>query len=243
MRKLLTLVLILALQASAVCQEIVDDLKPFTRIVASPRINVVLKRGDRESIRLVYRAVTKDKVNINQKGKTLRIFLDRARKVEPTIHTNDGHSKHGIYEGVSVTAYITYRDLESLEIRGTQELTCLDLIDTKKFVLRAYGENEITFAALKTDFFKVALYGENTLKIKAGKAIEQKYRLFGENKISSQDMKSSYTSTSIFGEAKLHINTSEEVIINAFGEPVIDVDGGAHVNRRLIFGKAEITRR
>jgi hypothetical protein len=243
MKYLPVLILTLCIQVSTSAQEITKDLRSFSRIIASPRVHVILKKGNHENIRLVYHDVNESRINAFVKGKTLHIFLDHARKVERTVATYDGHGSRGVYDGVSVTAYVTYQDLEYLEIRGNQELTCNDPIDAKKFVVRAYGENEITFASLKTDFFKAALYGENKLRIKSGKVIDQRYRLFGENKIYNEDLKSAFTSTSIFGEAQLQINSSEEVVVTAFGEPVIDVNGGAHINRRLIFGKASISAR
>ncbi|MBT1703534.1 GIN domain-containing protein [Chryseosolibacter indicus] len=224
-------------------KEIERELKPFNKIIASPRINVILKKGETENIRLAYNNVSESKINIEVRNKTLHIYLDDAKKVEKTIryHDNDG-SRHGIYKDVTITAYVTYKDLEALEIRGEQELTCLDPIESEQFKLRAYGENEITLASLKTDYFKASLYGENRLKIKGGKVVEQRYRIFGENKIDTQEMKSAYTSTSIFGEGKLSVNSSEEVRVNAFGEPRISIDGGAHLSKRLVFGKADISQ-
>jgi hypothetical protein len=93
---------------------------------------------------------------------------------------------------------------------------------------------------LKTDYFKASLYGQNDLKIKKGKVVEQKYKLYGENKIDTRDMKSAFASASIFGEGNVKINTTEEVRVDAFGEPDIYVNGGAHVNKRLIFGRTRI---
>jgi hypothetical protein len=239
-----TIILVLALFPILLnAQEIQKELRPFSKIIASPRINVILQKGDKEEIRLVYDDVNKENINIEVKGKTLLVYLDDARRVEKTIRHNHHGTKHGIYQGATLTAYITYQKLESLEIRGNQELTCNDAISADKFKLKAYGENDITFASLDTEFFKASLYGENDLTINAGQAIEQKYRLFGENKIDTRAMKSAYTSTSIFGEGRLRINSTEEVVVNAFGEPRIDVNGGGHVNRRLIFGKAQISNR
>lgn len=223
--------------------EIIKDLKPFNKIVASPRINVILKKGENESIKLAYNNVSKSKINIEVRSKTLHIYLDDAKKVERTVtYESETGNRHGIYEGVTITAYVTYKDLEGLEIRGEQELTCLDAIESDKFTLRAYGENDITLASLKADYFKASLYGENKLKIKSGKVVEQRYRVFGENKINTQEMKAAYTSTSIFGEGKLSINSTEEVRVNAFGEPRISIDGGAHVSKRMMFGKADISQ-
>jgi hypothetical protein len=243
MKQLSVFIALLITSISGISQEIQKDLTPFTKIVASPRINLVLQKGNKENIRVIYNDVSKNKINISVRGKTLQIFLDDARRVEKTESDNGHGNRHGIYEGVAVTAYVTYKELDALEIRGSQELICLDAIDTDRFTLKAYGENEITLASLKTEFFKASLYGENKLTIKGGKVIEQKYRLYGQNKINTLELKSAYTSTSIFGEGTLSIASSEEVRINAFGEPKIEVDGGAHVNRRLVFGRTSITRK
>lgn len=220
-------------------QEIQKDLKHFTRVIASPRVNVVLEKGQDESVRLVYNNVNPDKIHIEVSRKTLRIFLEDARKFEKTIPTDQG--KIGVYEGASITAYVTYKELDLVEVRGhDQEVTCNDPIEAEMFRLRAYGENRISFAALKTGFFKVKLYGENDLRVGNGRTLEQKYVLYGENKIDTKGMRSDYIITSIFGEASLRINSAEEVRIDAFGEPQIFVDGGAQINRRLIIGKANI---
>ena len=223
--------------------EITKDLKPFHRIIASPRVNLILKKGDQESIRLVYNDVSKDKINIEVSRHTLAIYLDGARKVEKHgPHEAHYRTRRSEYAGVSITAYVTYKELEALEIRGNQELTCFDAIETEEFRLKAYGENEITLASLKTDFFKASLYGENHLKIKKGKVIEQKYKLYGENQIDTREMKSVYATASIFGEGSVKINTTEDVRLDAFGEPSVFVNGGGHVNKRFVVGRTSVFR-
>lgn len=221
--------------------EIQKELKSFSHIIASPRVNLILRKGDTESIRLVYNDVSKSKINIEVSNHTLHIYLDNARKVEKIDPYEPSHGpRRNMYDGVSITAYVTYKYLEGLEIRGNQELTCYDPIESGEFRLRAYGENEITLASLKTDFFKATMYGTNKLKISKGKVVEQKYKLYGENKIDTRDLKSAYASTSIFGEGQLRITSTEEVRVDAFGEPNIYVNGGAHVNRRIVIGRTYI---
>ncbi|HEY0654710.1 MAG TPA: head GIN domain-containing protein [Chryseosolibacter sp.] len=242
MKKSFLVALSLLVTAGAFAQqEIQKELKSFSHIIASPRVNLILKKGDKESIRLVYNDVSKSKINIEVSNHTLHIYLDNARKVEKMDPYEPSYgSRRNMYDGVSITAYVTYRSLEGLEIRGNQELTCYDPIESSEFRLRAYGENDITLASLKTDFFKATLYGTNKLKISKGKVVEQKYKLYGENKIDTRDLKSAYASTSIFGEGQLRITSTEEVRVDAFGEPDIYVNGGAHVNRRLVFGRTHI---
>ena len=240
--KILTLVftgLILTTTLSA--QEINKELKSFHRVVVSPHVNLVLQKGTKESIRLVYDRVTADKINIEVKNKTLRVYLDDARVAEKTERISD-HEKRGIYQSVNVTAYVTYRNLDHLEIRGNQELTCLDQLNANTFTLKAYGENEITLSNLRADYLKTSLYGENDLQIKGGKADYQKYRLFGENKIDTRDLKSYSTTAHIYGESKVKLTSEDELKISAFGDPQVMYKGNAQVSRRLVFGEAKIER-
>jgi hypothetical protein len=236
---LLAAAMFICLFASA--QEIRKSVKSFDRIIASPRINVILAKGDRESVRLVYSNVAENKINIDVTGKTLRIYLDDARKIEkPATTAGVSRAKTSMYEGASVTAYISFRELNGLEIRGNQELSCNDPIESEAFTLRAYGENEIRLSSLKTDLFKAKLYGENDLRIREGRTLEQKYISYGGNKVDAEGVRSDYIITSMFGEGSLKINSAEEVRIDAFGEPHIHVDGGADINRRLVIGDADI---
>lgn len=241
MKKFLAVALFSAVTTGLFAQEIQKELKPFSKIIASPRINVVLQKGEHESIRLVYKDVSKGLINIEVRGKTLRIYLDHARKIEKmSPYKSNYGSRRSMYNGVTITAYVTYKYIEEVEIRGSQEVVCNDAIEADEFHLRAYGDNQITLASLKTEFFKATLYGQNALTIKKGKAIEQKYRLFGENKIDTKDMRSAFATASIFGEGRVNLNTTENLRVDSFGEPTIYVNGGGHVDRRLIFGRTSI---
>lgn len=240
--KKLALILLAGMTFSSLrAQEIKTDLKPFCKVIASPRINLVLQKGDQESIRLVYSRITPDKINIKQHGKTLHIYLDDAKVAERTTKT-DYVNRKGIYEDVNITAFVTYRTLDELEIRGSQELSCLDPIRSESFTLRAYGENEITLASVKTGYLRTKLYGENNLKINNGKAEFQKYSLYGENDIDTRLLKSYSATANLFGESKLKLSTEDELKINSFGEGKVFYNGNAQVNRRIIIGNAEIAR-
>lgn len=240
-RLILLLTLISIIGHSAFSEEFTKDVPAFSRIIASPRINVILTEGEKESVQLLYYNITPDKINIEVTGNTLRIYLDDARVTEKTIKNTMG-GREGIYEGVEVTAFVTYRSLRHLEIRGNQELTCKSALHSDKLVVKAYGENEINLLSVETGYLKTRLYGENRLKIKGGRADYQKYKLYGENRIDSQDLKSYNSSATMFGESKLRIYSQDELRITSFGESTISYEGDAHVNRGLVFGNTEITK-
>jgi hypothetical protein len=221
--------------------EIQKDLRPFSRVIVSPKINLILTEGDQESIRVVYHRVDPAKINIEVKGKTLQVYLDDSKFTEKMVRVSR-YQKRGYYSDASVTAYVTYRKINHLEIRGDQELTCHSPIVAEKFTLKAYGKNEINLRSVKTAFFKTQLYGENNLRVRGGKAEYQKYKLYGENQIDTEDMRGYYALATIFGESKLRIFLQDEIKINAFGESQVSYTGNANINRGLIFGRTEIRK-
>ncbi len=240
----LFILLLVGLVSSISCQaqDLENGVNSFNKITVSPGVNLILKKGDHESVKVIYNDIPKSKVNVVVNGNKLKIYLDDARVVEKQVRIfNKGNTqKQGIYHGASITAYVTYKELKGVEIRGEQEFRCDDEIKTKKFKLKAYGETEIRLAALDTKKFKVSLYGKNDVRIKAGVADDQVYRLFGDNKINTIGLKSATATTRIYGEGKVSIYASEEVRINSFGEPMINIEGTSIISKGIILGRADI---
>ncbi len=227
--------------SSSFAQEFEKKLSSFSRITVSPKINLILQKGDQESIRIIYSNINPGKINIEVEGNKLNLYLDQARIVDKRERTNDDYnSKTSIYRDVEITAYVTYTQLKSLEVRGEQEVACRGLLENENFKLKVYGQSEITFDSLHTQKFKAVVYGENRIKINGGKAAHQRYRLYGENKIDTRLLASASVSTSIYGEGRLTVHASDEVRINAFGEPEVNVSGTSYINKGIIIGKADI---
>lgn len=229
----------------AYSQELKKDVDAFSKITVSQRINLVLEKGSKESVRIAYKNVDPSKINVKVNGSRLVIYLEGARLIEKQRRRDDDWSdeREGIYKDAVVTAYVTYRDLSKVEVRGEQEVTCDSDIDTEKFKLKAYGEIDARFKSISAKTFKATLYGENKLRINGGQAGHQVYRLFGENRIDSRALASETTSTKIYGEGKISLHASDEVRITAIGEPKIDVNGTSHISKGLIIGNADIRMR
>ena len=168
--------------------------------------------------------------------------MDDARILDKHKRTHDeSYSANiSIYRDAVITAYVTYRELKVLDVRGEEEVSCDGSIDTEKFKLKVYGEAEINLASLHTKKFKAVLYGENKLKIKEGQTGHQRYRLYGANKIDTRSLSSETISTTIYGEGRLSVNATNEVRINAFGEPEVNVSGTSHISRGIVIGRADI---
>ena len=57
--------LLLGLPILAQAQELKRNLDSFDKIIVSPKINLILQKGDQESIRVKYANVSSDKINID----------------------------------------------------------------------------------------------------------------------------------------------------------------------------------
>jgi Putative auto-transporter adhesin, head GIN domain len=223
-------------------EEVIRKVPSFDKISVSPKISLVLEKGEKESVRIVYSNISSGKINVEVVGNKLRIYLDEARLVDKRErnHSENSNSRVSMYHDVSVTAYVTYRFLKELEMRGEEELICESEIESDKFKLKVFGEAEVNLASLKAHKFKASLYGVNNIKIKSGESAHQVYRLFGENKIDTRGFESITASARIYGEGRLRMKATDEVRINSFGEPDIDISGNPHISRGIIIGRSHI---
>ncbi|MBX2896004.1 MAG: DUF2807 domain-containing protein [Cyclobacteriaceae bacterium] len=231
----------ISMTATAQEQEFEKQLKYFNKITISPKIHLVLTQGERESIKLTYSNINLGQINITVEGEKLRVYLDDARIVDKR-EIYDDHGKRSIYHDATVTAHITFRDLRLLEIRGDQDVTVNQIVDVDHLLIRAYGSADITIDSLQARSLKVVAYGENRIKFKAGTAGTQRYVLYGENRIDSRNLNGHNISSSICGEGRLNVNASDEVRINAIGEPEINVSGTSFINKGLVIGRASILK-
>ncbi len=215
----------------------VIDVKPFDKIMVSHRINLHLEKGDQESVRFEFVNIDPNDLRYEVSNRRLQIYLDGAKLNEPSERF-DGYRK-SIYSGGQVHAYVTYRDLEKLVVRGEEKITCISPIESEKFTLRLYGESDVDLAALHAGYFRAAMYGENELDIGDGQVETQRFSLYGENAIRAREVNCHDTRTTSFGENDLVIN-SDNLSVTAFGETEISYAGRMHINRKIILGESAI---
>ena len=224
-------------------QSLEKNVPHFKKVVASPRINLVMMQGETESVKINYVNVDASRINVTVKNKTLRIYLDGSRFTEKRKRVKkDGWvEKESMYRNASITAYVTYRRLDKLVVRGEQEVDVQSVVENKKFKLSAYGECDITMASLQTGKFKASMFGQHTLKIKSGVVDTQKYKLFGENKIDVQGIQSEEIASATYGESKLKFNAKENLRLVTFGESDVFINGSASVNK-FTFGNISVRK-
>jgi hypothetical protein len=238
MKKLLALLCLCSMFTMAKAQEKTVELSSFRKLIISPRIRVELIKGDRESLKLVYRGVAQDRINAQVSGQTLRVWLTNAR-INDNRRCGDGQWRSE-YEGAEVTAYITYRELRSVAFRGEQQLTCQDTLQAKQFKLKIYGRSEVQLAGIHAQQLKVWLYGENRLRIDGGQADRQKFKAYGENRVAAVHLRGQDTKMVNYGENRIEVNAAKSLRITSFGETQVQYAGRPKVSRRLVFGSASV---
>jgi len=242
MKKTLALLFICS-SATLLAQSLERKVNHFNKIIASPKINLVMVDGPTESVKINYANIDPSKINVVVKHHTLHIYLDGSRYTEKKKRVKfDGEvRKENVYTNASITAYVTYNQLQKLVVRGEQEVDIQGPIENKKFKLSAYGECDITLASLQVGWFKATLYGQNAVRIKEGFAEEQKYKLFGENKIDAQALQGEEVASTTYGESRLKLQAKQNLRLVTLGESNVYVKGSPEVSK-LTLGEISIRR-
>lgn len=225
-------------------QEIEQKLRPFDKIVVSYKVNLVLIPGNTESIRIVYSGVNADRINIDQSGHRVHVYLEDAKiydKGEKRKH-DDWFDRRPRYRFASVTAYVTFKTLRLIETRGDGEVFCDGKIISKKIKVRAYGDTDVRLTYLEAKTVKARLYGENTMRIRRGEAGHVSYKLFGDNTVDSRGLHTVTSSTTVYGDGKVAIHATEEARITSFGDPKLLVTGSPNISKGIMIGEADIRR-
>lgn len=236
--------LLAAILAINICysQEIEQKLRPFDKIVVSYKIDLVLIPGDTESIRITYSGVDPDRINIDQSGHRVHVYLEDAKIFDKGEKRGNMFERRPRYRFASVTAYVTFKTLRLIETRGEGEVFCDGRIAAKKIKIRAYGDTDIRLSYVEAQTVKARLFGDNTMRIRRGEAGHVSYKLFGDNEIDARGLQSITSSTTVYGDGRVSLHASEEARITSFGDPSLYVSGSPNISKGIIIGEADIRR-
>ena len=214
----------------------------FDKAIISPHVQATFTKGETESVTIESCSVSKDKVNIESNGKTLRVYLDGAKEVTKNEKVDEnGHNvKQSIYKGTVLVVAVTYKTLEALSVRGEETMLLKSKIDQEDFDLTIYGDSKIYFNEVQLKKMYTTIYGESYLELKAGNVTDQKFTAYGESKVNALGISNNITRATLYGEAKLDLNTSDEIRVTAFGNAKIGYKGTPEIKRGLSIGNAKI---
>jgi hypothetical protein len=220
------------------------SVKPFTKVIISPNIEVTFIEGNEESVTIEHSAVSKDSLHIEVNDNTLRIYLEGQKDFPKNETTHDDGYKHkeAVYKGTVVTATVTYKTLNDLSIRGEETQVCKSTLNGKNFKIKIYGESQVIFNEVNFSQLQATMYGESTLKIKSGTIKDQRYIAYGENNVDAFAITNKTTRITAYGESNFQINASETIKMTAYGDAKLEFKGSAQVNKGLTIGDVQITK-
>ena len=219
-------------------------VKSFNKVVISPHIEAILVEGNEEAVTIKENTETNDKVNIEVKGKTLRIYLDDAKETTKTetIIKNGTKQSVPIYNGKVLTVEVSYKTLETLSVRGEQSTVCESKIEQEDFNLKIYGESQITLKEIELEYLQVVIYGESDFTVAFGSVNDQKITAYGESVVNLLNAENKTSKLRAYGEAEFKINASEKIKITAYGDASLQHKGNASVSKGIAIGDVDISR-
>jgi hypothetical protein len=217
-------------------------VKHFDKVIVSPYIQVTFVEGNEESVTVEKCNVPVEKLNIEVKSGTLRVYLDGAKEIDKGERTyeNGYKQRHSLYHGTIVTATVTYKKLNALSIRGEETQVCQSPLKGNKFSLKIYGESNVYLNEVDLGQLRATIYGESLLEIKSGSVADQKYTVYGESKVNARNINGITSRITAFGESDFQMNVSDEIKMIAFGEATLAYKGTAKINTWLHFGDVQI---
>jgi len=220
------------------------DVESFDKIIISPHIAVNLIEGDEESVRIDESGVSDDKINVEVEGNTLRIYLDGAKFVTKNekVKGENYNMSRSLYDGTQVRATVSYKNLQTLSVRGEERINLQSKINQKDFTLRIYGESQVYLSEVALEKLKVTIYGESYLEVENGSANIQRYIAYGESKVNSLAIDNASTKITAYGESDFRVNVSNRLKVTCYGETHITYSGSPEVDRGIVIGEATIKK-
>jgi hypothetical protein len=211
----------------------------FHKVIVSPFISATFIQGDQERVVINSSVVDRDKLHIETKNGTLRIYLEGAKEIPRKPRENSGSD---LYPNHAVTATIYYKKLDELSLRGEERFTCPGPLSAEHFTLKLYGESAITFAEVHISDLHTTIYGESSVEIQSGAVSKQAYTCYGEGRVIATAIASEEAKLTAYGEADFSMNVSGRIRITSFGEAKLRYKGNPQIEKGIRVGGVDIAK-
>lgn len=223
-------------------QSKVIEVDSFNEIIISPHIEVIFKKGAKESVEINELKLPMEKFNIEVKKNILHIFLEGAKISTETkkVVKNGEKIKVPIYQGTQAKITVTYKDVETYSLRGEEKIVFEDALEKDKLKFNIYGESKIYIKDANINDFKIAIYGESYLEILKGIIKEQNISAYGGSSINMLGVSNETTKITAYGDGDYKFNISNLLKVTAYGDVNVSYKGNPTLKKGLIIGDAII---
>ncbi|QNM86570.1 DUF2807 domain-containing protein [Polaribacter pectinis] len=240
----LFLMTLLCINNSLTAQKTIKLKEKFDKVIVSPHIEVVFKKGDKASIKIEEISVPIEKFNYELEKGTLQVYLEGAKtytKNKKVVIRNQ-ERKVPLYKNRVATLIITYTDVAIFSLRGEEKITFNSPLIQDKCELRIYGKSEVTIPTIDVNKLYVSIYGDSFLNIEKGTIEKQKITAYGASKVMASDAVSKETKITAYGSGTFQLNATESIKITSYGEATVLYKGDAKLKKGIVIGESTIKK-
>lgn len=216
----------------------------FDKIIVSPHIEAVFKKGNELSIEIVDINVPIEKFNYELYKGTLQVYLEGAKtytKNKKIVIRNTERSVP-LYKGRIAKVIITYTDVKIFSLRGEEKITFQTPLIQRECTLRIYGKSEVMINTVEVDRLDVSIYGDSLLNIEKGSIKKQKITAYGASTVMASDVISEETRLTAYGDGTFQLNVSERIKVSSYGEATVLYRGDGALKKGIVIGESTIRK-
>lgn len=235
---------LLCMYSNLNAQKIIKLDTDFDKIIVSPHIEAVFKKGNELSIEIVDINVPIEKFNYELYKGTLQVYLEGAKtytKNKKIVIRNTERSVP-LYKGRIAKVIITYTDVEIFSLRGEEKITFQTPLIQRECTLRIYGKSEVMINTVEVDRLDVSIYGDSLLNIEKGSIKKQKITAYGASTVMASDVISEETRLTAYGDGTFQLNVSERIKVSSYGEATVLYRGDGALKKGIVIGESTIRK-
>ncbi|MGK0413027.1 MAG: hypothetical protein ACJA1B_001229 [Polaribacter sp.] len=235
---------LLFLNSNINAQKTIKLESDFDKIIVSPHIEVIFKKGEAPTIEIVDMNIPMENFLYELNKGTLQVYLEGAKtytKNEKIVIRNT-ERKVPLYKGRVAKVIITYTDVKIFSLRGEEKITFQTPLIRKECVLRIFGKSEVTIKTVALDRLDVSIYGDSFLNIEKGSIKKQKVTAYGASKVMASDVISEETRLTAYGDGIFKFNVSDKIKVTSYGEATVLYKGDATLKKGIVIGESTIKK-
>jgi hypothetical protein len=231
--KSIAILLFLNLCVSSIYAQMKEEIRNvsnFKGIRISSGIDLYVKQGSTESVRVVADEERMSKIKTEKEGDVLKIYAG----------TEKGwfNFEWGWNNKKSAKVYVTVKDLNSISATGGSDVFSEGKLDLIKLDLKATGGSDIKLE-LDTDELICATTGGSDVTL-SGTATVFKASATGGSDLKAKNLRTNYCSVSSTGGSDAHVWAEKEISISATGGSDVYHKGGARVVKSSATGGSDV---
>lgn len=243
-KSIIFLMSLLFLNSNLNAQKTIKLEADFDKIIVSPHIEVIFKKGDKPAIEIMDINIPIEKFHYELNKGTLQVYLEGAKTYTKNkkIVLRETERKVPLYKGTVAKIIMTYTDVKIFSLRGEEKIMFQTPLIQRECVLRIYGKSEVTMNTIKLDGLDVSIYGDSFLNLEKGSIKKLKVTAYGASKVMASDVITEEIKLTAYGDGIFKFNVSDRIKVSSYGEATVLYKGDATLKKGIVIGESTIKK-